>query len=128
MRCLSYEEATNTVSDNPYRFEEANVILHAELGRLCAQGDIFGAFLFGSASFKDTNAGSDRDLLVTYEGSVYEREQEVLPRLHDVARDVYAITGVPLEVTCASLQQLEDGEHGLARGILRWLLRQGGAP
>lgn len=124
MRVPSYEEATSPAFRQEDRFEAADRMLKERLGELCAQGTIHGAFLYGSASFGDTNAGSDRDVIVAYNGNVYETEPATLDALHGVATAVYAATSVPLEVTCATLDEFQEGEHQLTDPMLEWLRQQ----
>src|SRR5688572_26465182 len=88
---------------------------------LCEKGLIHGAILFGSASFGDANPGSDRDMIVAYSGPVYETELKTLEALHGIAKDVYRATSIPLEITCATLEQFQEGEHSLSGPMLNWL-------
>jgi hypothetical protein len=94
------------------------------MGELCRLGIVHGALLFGSASFGDQNAGSDRDMIVAYPGPIYETEPQALDVLHGVAKEVYTATGVPLEMTCATLEEFQEGEHTLAAPMLNWLKEQ----
>ena len=126
MRVPSYEEATSPAFRQEDRFETADLILKERLGELCARDIVHGAFLYGSASFGDTNAGSDRDVIVAYNGNVYETEPAAHGALHNVATEVYTATSVPLEVTCASLDEFREGEHQLTDPMLKWLKEQPG--
>jgi hypothetical protein len=94
------------------------------MAELCDKGTIYGAVLFGSASFSDTNPGSDRDMIAAYPGPVYATEPQTLDALHSVATEVYRATGVPLEITCATLEEFQEGEHTLTGPMLAWLREQ----
>src|SRR5690242_13833478 len=124
MRVPTYEEITGPGFERSDRFELADRIVGERFLELCGQGVIHGAFRFGSASFGDVGPGSDRDIIVAYQDPVYETEPATLAKLHSVAKEVYMTTGVPLEMTCASLGQFQAGEHTLTRPMLRWLRRQ----
>lgn len=124
MRVPHYEEIVDPRFTDPGRFETADAILTAELTTLSEKALIHGAFLFGSVSFNDHTPGSDRDLIVAYQGPAYQTEAQVLPQLHKVATTVFRQTGVHLEMTCATVQQFKDGEHSMTDPMLTWLKNQ----
>jgi predicted nucleotidyltransferase len=120
----SYEQVTSPQFERKGRFEYADTIIRERMADFCNSDLIYGAVLFGSASFGDTNPGSDRDMIVAYPDPVYETEIQTLEALHGVAKEVYRATSIPLEITCATLEQFREGEHLLNTPMLSWLRAQ----
>lgn len=124
MRVPSYKEATSERFEAKDRFEHADTIIRNKIAGLCNKELVYGAVLFGSASFGDANPGSDRDMIVAYPGPVYDTELQSLEALHGLAKEVYRATSIPLEITCATLEQFQEGEHLINGPMLNWLQAQ----
>lgn len=124
MHVPPYERAVIPGFEQKDRFEIADAMVHERMDELHRRGIVHGALLFGSVSFGDTNSGSDRDVLVAYPGPIYDTEPQALEALHRLAIEVYRASSVPLEATCTTLEQFQEGEHSFSRQMLQWLKEQ----
>lgn len=125
MRVITYHEAASVGQfESKDRFTEMDGLIQEGCQDLVDQGLIIGAFPFGSSQFNDANSLSDYDIAMAIGATNVDEETQSLNAIHRLAKSAYARTGIPLEVSCYTLDQLTEGLHHLPDTMLEWLKDQ----